>query len=391
MQITNLVDTYIEFQKIRGLHCTEEIWEDTKIINVSSEVIKLTNLFPYSDYNVTIYAVNSKYESKGVSIKARTAGIDEFTEDEGLAQVGLNIHAIYERAAIISVDNLNCQNLRGPLEISYNFKCESKWCNSTKVITATSSPYGRTTVKNLQPYCDYSCSVCFCRKNYCKTVFQKEYRTKATFPNSINELLVTSKGKNYIYLRWLPPYPPTGTLKYRITYTCKNCESAHRKTTNLNDKPKNCSRWKNFHCAVLTENIYEGYIYTINIEAANEENDIFRSVYNKFDVFVKESAPEPPYNLKTRWHENNTLELFWNHPNITNGDLKVFTIELNVSSDIRTFDYHVNGKEDTLLYHQKWPFVIPPSSDIYIEVYAENAYLSNPAKKQTVLFLFIQD
>ncbi|KAK9883921.1 hypothetical protein WA026_004861 [Henosepilachna vigintioctopunctata] len=375
-----IIDHYrIEYKKIRGLHCTEERWEDAKEMNVSLEVIELAELYPYSVYIVTIYAVNSKYESKGVSVEVKTAGIDEFSEDEGLAQVGLNINPIYERSAIISVDNLNCQNLRGPLEISYNFKCESKWCKSVKVFTGTSSPFRETAVIDLQPFCDYSCSIFFCRKDNCKTIFQKEFQTKASVPNSINELSVYSKGENYVHLRWLPPYPPTGTLKYRIIYTCESCVGNHRTTENF--KPKNCSRWKNFHCAVLTKNIYEKYTHSINIEAANEENGIFISVHNKFDVYVEESTSEPPYNLKTRWHENNTLELLWNHPNVTNGNLKAFLIELTVASKTTTFPYPITEKKDTLLYHIMLDKVIPSSRDVYIKVYAENSYLSNPAKK----------
>ncbi|KAG5885351.1 Receptor-type tyrosine-protein phosphatase T, partial [Gonioctena quinquepunctata] len=186
----------------------------------------------------------------------------------------------------------------------------------------------------------------------------KTFQTEPSAPNKISELEAYSKDLKRISLRWKAPYPPTGILEnYNILYKKNNYYGSE---FDKNVKPKACKLWPDYHCASLTSDIWEGYIYEIQISAKNKVPEEYGSYSDSIIVKIKEEASKPPYGIRFEWTNNYDLVVFWNHPNVTNGPLTSFDILVQSTTDQKynVENYPIHSQKD---YYLTYNYTVPHS------------------------------
>ncbi|CAG9818755.1 unnamed protein product [Phaedon cochleariae] len=79
---------------------------------------------------------------------------------------------------------------------------------------------------------------------------------------------------------------------------------------------------------------------TVQIEAKNKGIDQYGKRSNGITVAIKAEAPQPPYQVHLSWKENNDLNISWYHPNVTNGLLKSFEVQLKPANQKEITSYY---------------------------------------------------
>lgn len=77
-------------------------------------------------------------------------------------------------------------------------------------------------------------------------------------PNKLKEIIVIASGDAFIWVRWLPPYPPTGEIfNYKITSVYSSSFNTYEGMSTV--YPQNCEIWPEYHCYIIKGNgIYYG-------------------------------------------------------------------------------------------------------------------------------------
>ncbi|XP_044746645.1 uncharacterized protein LOC123308157 isoform X1 [Coccinella septempunctata] len=370
----------VKYQKVRRISCKSKGWFKSYEANTTVNIIELNNLEPYSEYKITINAINRLEAGDEASTYFQTQGLDYFKTEENLNVVSIWIESL-QRGASITFPNIQCEKLLGPLNFSVSLQCISEWCLETEVRSEILQSFqGTLNLKGLQPYCTYICDVSFCRNGNCKIHENRTFETKASVPNELKEVIVIATGESFMWIRWLPPYPPTGrTQIYRIITRCVNCRFNHENIqypTNL----KRCSIWPEYYCHKIDQYVYYKYQMSLQIEAANEENYIYKEIAYIPKILVEEVASEEPYNVSVTLNLDNTMEIFWNHPNRTNGILDYFHIRIGIA-DESFFNITYKPVKWKLKYNIQIAKAVPAATDLSIIIIAvNNKYPGHPAQ-----------
>ncbi|XP_045477301.1 receptor-type tyrosine-protein phosphatase mu-like isoform X2 [Harmonia axyridis] len=358
----------VEYEKIERIACKTKTKNPQKSIETFTEhnSIELKNLEPYSEYRVTVYALNGPHIGKGLVEYYQTKELDYFDDSEGLEQIIITNKTL-ERSAYLTFSHIKCEKLHGPLKFKVKFRCISEWCLQTEERNETSTfLIGTLYLGTLQPFCKYKSEIYFCRHEECKVQEKKMFETKPSVPDKLKEIVVIPNGDGFIWIRWLPPYPPTGEISsYKIKISAPRIISG-----TYERKPEKCLLWPEYHCYIIEgKQIYDRNI-TVVIEAEIRGLDGYFNIGEQEGILVKEGPSEKPNNLMAIWKRNNTMELFWNHPNKTNGILQYFSIKLNSGTEYK-FIANYTPKSWNLTYNYTIEN-IPQAVDLNIEIIAVN-------------------
>ncbi|XP_045477328.1 uncharacterized protein LOC123682624 isoform X2 [Harmonia axyridis] len=376
----NIVGYKVTYKKVRGIACKKnipEILQTESEMNTTINNIELTSLEPYSEYQVKIYAFNEVKVGKGAEVSLQTEGIDHFDDSEDFKQVKITDETV-EKLANFKFEKIKCQMLLGALNYRVKFRCISEWCLKTEERNETSTfLIGTLVLGSLQAYCKYKSEIYFCRNEECKLKEERMFETKPSVPNKLKEIIVIATGDAFIWVRWLPPYPPTGEIfNYKITSVYSSSFKTYEGMSTV--YPQNCEIWPEYHCSKISgTGIYYGIKTALEIEATNKEKFKYVNIGRVNDILVQETASEPPYNVFVNWNNFTSIEVFWNHPNRTNGILQYF--QILITSNDGSFKENYTPHKWKLTYSFKIAKV-PAAEDFTIKIVAvNNMYEGYPA------------
>ncbi|CAG9859659.1 unnamed protein product [Phyllotreta striolata] len=308
-------------------------------LNTTEKHIRLENLQPYSRYEISIRALSRAFKGKFKPKQVITTSSDELSPDEKVS-ISQVIVAGYPRILWNSID---CSTRRGPIFVQSKTVCLSEWCdrlNETIVDDFPYQPEGKTLLTKLQSYCNYTITLSISR-NKTNWLFSDSFNftSNPTSPGSVTQLSVYSKNDSSISLRWKKPYPPTGVLKeYKIDYYYYYFSIKYTNRIILRASEATCNLWKEFHCATITKEVYNNYVYHIKVFANNEKPDEF-GTSSAIEIKNTQAGPEPPYNLNYEWTDDNELFVTFYHPNNTNGILTSFELMVFDKSELKYINY----------------------------------------------------
>ncbi|CAH1155542.1 unnamed protein product [Phaedon cochleariae] len=312
-------------------------------------MISLYSLKSYSSYGITIRAFTSFGSGDPLTVNASTLPSEQLTDKEKMSIASLEP---YHESASIGLNELSCEDLEGQIYIRLQASCGHEWCvNTTAVQDYTYNFNGPHYILNgLLPFSNYTVFLEGSRNPKAKDwigMESKTFRTKATVPYTVSIIEAYSKEMNSVSLRWRSPYPPTGVIeKYRIQYSTylKNYQFE------IISDPTPCRLWPDFHCADIKDKIWEKYEYYITA-TKNKGIHQYGKSSNGITVAIKAEAPQPPYQVHLSWKENNDLNISWYHPNVTNGLLKSFEVQLESANQKEISYYRLPSQENYKLVY----------------------------------------
>ncbi|XP_050510291.1 tyrosine-protein phosphatase 69D-like isoform X2 [Diabrotica virgifera virgifera] len=313
----------IRYKVLRNLACKKDKESTFSNVTTSETSLTLNYLEPYTRYNVHIQAKNDEFLGEIFSATVETLPLNIITEQETLS---INNIIPKSDGATVTIKDLICSSLFGPLDIQFEVTCLSNWCR-TEAPTNFNRSYDPNNFRfdvsgsSILPFTDYVMAVKIHRNsawNY------SEYRNFTTLPSVANKIYGVEKynnSENSISLRWKPPYPPTGILeKYFIIYGWRS--------TSEEVAIKECTFWKGYHCATIDKQISFKTTYQIQVSAINKDQG-YGPYSDPIKVYIGEEAPSVVYNLEAMWTPKNDLNISFYHPNDTNGQLRSFEIIMN--------------------------------------------------------------
>ncbi|XP_063907949.1 uncharacterized protein LOC135126082 isoform X2 [Zophobas morio] len=376
----------VEYQHVSYGGCNFSSVESTTKFRRETEntSITITELIPYSTYEFTVFALNTKFSGPPFSKITTTASSEEIQPEELLNFVGLN--TTHDSVNIV-LSEIKCENIRGPLTVEIKTTCISEWCQNKhtqrKIDIKTLPKTGIIEVMNLQSYSEYDLEVQLCRVNgNCSAPQKKKFETKTTVSKSVSNLLVYTKNASSVSLRWKPPYPPTGVLKnYKINYF------SYRKKVEEEVQIRRCKLWPELHCAILND-LPSNADLTIKVYAINNAVEDY-SPPKEIQTYVKTEKSKPPYNLMLNWTTKNDIQVVWKHPNETNGEVSYFGIQvIDSTTDQKEIidEQKVNVSRETynLTYHYLFDgSLLSPTTEYTVAVYAFNGEDGDSAQQMT--------
>ncbi|XP_063907960.1 uncharacterized protein LOC135126088 isoform X2 [Zophobas morio] len=395
----------IEYQYVSYMDCNFTSFESSRKSRRETQdtSVTITELIPYSTYEFTVFALNTKFSGSPVSQRTTTPYCRTIQPEETPNIVRIN--TTHESASIV-LSEIKCESIRGPLTVEIKTTCISEWCQNKntqrKIDIKTLPKTGIIEVINLQSFSEYDLEVKLCRVNgSCSAPQKKKFETKTTVSKSVSNLLVYTKNASSVSLRWKPPYPPTGVLKnYKINYFI------YRKKVEEEMQIRRCRLWPELHCAILND-LPSNVDLTIKVYAINKAVKDY-SPPKEIQTYVKTEKSKPPYNLMLNWTTKNNMQVVWKHPNETNGEVSYFGIQvidsttdqkkiideqkLNVSRETYNLTYHY--LVGTTLYRsttfiefmcsQKFDgSLLSPTTEYTVAVYAFNGEDGDSAQQMT--------
>ncbi|XP_063908361.1 receptor-type tyrosine-protein phosphatase T-like isoform X4 [Zophobas morio] len=332
----------VEYQHISYVGCNFPSAEPpTKSRRETTDTsITITELIPYSLYNFSVFAVNTKFNGPPVSQTTITPSSETIQPKETPTIVDINTTHV---SANIVLSKIKCEDIRGPLTVEMKTTCTSEWCQGKsrepRTDQKTFPNEAILGVMQLEPFSEYDLELKFCRgTESCSVPQKKKFKTMTSVPRVVTDLLVYTKNASSVSLRWKPPYPPTGILKdYTINY------SSYRKKINQETVVPitPCTLWSELHCATLSDLPFDAYL-TFKIYARNQDPDGY-GPSKEVQTFVRIDKSKSPYDLVLNWTSQNHLQVEWKHPNQTNGDVSYFGIQILSST----------GRQNAVINEQK--------------------------------------
>ncbi|XP_065159362.1 phosphatidylinositol phosphatase PTPRQ-like [Atheta coriaria] len=296
--------------------------------NLTSTVIELNDLAPYSIYNISVSAVTKKGRSDIHSILGYT---DPITTTETMQLNKFN-HKITSLKTSLQIDLVvDCENWNGPIYLNAYAICKSEWCEGQWINATKHMQFNdNATINNLLPFTDYKLDLYQSYKN--GDIFDNIYKllsidvkTLRTVPNQIPFMEIYSLSEISLSLRWSAPYPPTGILDSFIIKYHYTSEGDSTSQTDINSLSP-CKIWPNMYCTTLT-NLTANKNYIISIAGRNQISEYGLETILNETTLIK--TPQSPLNLVINWDEFRFLQLQWQHPNKTNGPLLSFEVIVN--------------------------------------------------------------
>ncbi|KYB26638.1 receptor-type tyrosine-protein phosphatase F isoform X2 [Tribolium castaneum] len=291
--------------------------------NTTKPTIILENLVPFTHYMFTVYAVNTKFESKRVTYWDSTTESHSIKEEEcpKLKQIKPD-----NRSVQTQFSSIDCDKIEGSISIEISAICEEEWCmikNVTNIFNYTTENTASTISSNIYPFSKYHLTVKCCRNDCIYIEKHKEFKTTVEPPYKVKDFLVFSKNESTISVRWRQPYPPTGILDhYNISYYIT--KESEGKSEIVTHSP--CKLWISFQCLTLS-NLEADTKYFIQIRARNTGSKNYGQLIEE-EATTKTEASKPPHNLIVDWTLQNDLQLMWFHPNESNGYITHFNISV---------------------------------------------------------------
>ncbi|XP_063907950.1 uncharacterized protein LOC135126083 isoform X1 [Zophobas morio] len=187
----------VEYQHVfyRGCHFSSVESSTISRRETENTSVTITELIPYSTYEFTVFALNTKFTGPPVSQRTTTPYCQTIQPEETPNIVGIN--TTHESASII-LSEIKCENIRGPLTVEIKTTCISEWCQNKntqrKIDNKTLPKTGIIEVMNLQSFSEYDLQVQLCRVNgSCSAPQKKKFETKTTVSKSVSNLLVYTK------------------------------------------------------------------------------------------------------------------------------------------------------------------------------------------------------
>ena len=141
--------------------------------------IKITDLIPFSSYEFTVFAFNTKFSGPPVSQNVTTLSSDTIQPKETPTIVGIN--TTHESVNIV-LSKIKCENIRGLLIVEITTTCTSKWCQGKnrepRIDQRTLPNEAFLGVMQLEPFSEYDLELKFCRgTESCSAPQKKKFKT----------------------------------------------------------------------------------------------------------------------------------------------------------------------------------------------------------------------
>ncbi|XP_049826654.1 receptor-type tyrosine-protein phosphatase epsilon-like isoform X1 [Aethina tumida] len=321
------------YKKVKSLGCGNKGVNQTneKMEVIVSNEFTLKNLQAYAQYVISINAFTVEGNGPINSKTVETMQSDEISENIAFFVTP------YDNLAIIET-KIDCPSIRGQIFIKIFANCSEDWCSEASSQNfECRNQYYSAQLDNLYPFTNYSLHTKVCRTNTCEKykLYTEYFKTLEGIPNKVREAIIYSKGHNYFSLRWLPPFPPTGTIR---TYEIILNSNYFYKIA-----PINCAIWTDYICFDINENIDMSYYNRIEIFAVNTNNKISQSI--SIRAYSGESIPDPPESVSIGWSDSKLI-VNWIRPVITNGILKYYKIYID------KYEKEVPAEENKIKYEE---------------------------------------
>ncbi|XP_056638630.1 receptor-type tyrosine-protein phosphatase delta-like [Diorhabda sublineata] len=321
-----IIEKYdITYKVIKSLGCSSNATRTvTRKVTTFETYHSLENLPAYTQFEINIIA----YTKAGPGDDYRDYFNTSATDLSEVEKINITRIELGQSGPLLYLDDLPCSNLSGPVYLKFGFNCTDLLCAELNFIYQEyieKYEKGYVFVKNenvrFHPFANYTVKFSVSRTNGSYWIYRdtKTFQTLPDKPHQVSDLMLYSKEyhsyKSKVFIRWKPPYPPTGILGgYWITYN----------GVSETVEPVQCELWKEYHCATIWNHFYKGSIYYVKVKAKNKGTEYgnFLTIY-----FIMETVgPSSPYNITYYWKDDN-LYLTMYHPNNTNGKLTSFDIQ----------------------------------------------------------------
>lgn len=168
------------FQRFASLSCNYMSSNQKFKSKLTTETTfaKIENLTPYSNYSISIFAVNSKFQGFSEVIFVATTALNRIENYEVPTIHNITTSHV---AANIKFSEIHCDKMRGPLFSLVNYTCTKAWCsNSSRYLNNFKNS---VELKDLQPFMNYKLQITFYRNvsgHYDETKYSEQFKTKPT-------------------------------------------------------------------------------------------------------------------------------------------------------------------------------------------------------------------
>ncbi|KAL1452397.1 hypothetical protein WDU94_006633 [Cyamophila willieti] len=242
----------------------------------------------------------------------------------------------------------SCQHMNGNFK-AYRIELYNKQNLSENVFITREN---QITITGLNPETKYDVKIRFLNHVGFSSLYQEiSFQTKQTSVFFIRDLTAFKKGADLIGLRW-KCVDNNFIINSGINIYLQT--DIWNKTITLSDNLSTfqCKAWPGFMCFDVTE-LMSNIKYTIKIKAFPEGSES-----KTIQAVTKENAPTPVSDIKAEC-TNTSMTVSWRIPNLLNGILRKFVLELEHLSSFDEFEccqnilvvnYTVSMEEETYSY-----------------------------------------
>lgn len=288
--------------------------------------ITLTNLIPYTVYNITIETVLHKRKQLTVM---NTKENKDISYEELPKKIN---YLVTDKSANITWNRVTCDNIYG--HIFYELRLKEKLGSNITVFPEQIE--NTKLITGLKPFTNYSLDVATFRnkqskQNIWQNAINVEFQTKPGLAGPAKNLEIYATSNETLSLRFdLPENNPGEVYEVHIS----RCHSLSlRKCKSKILAALECSAFPGKYCVDVT-NLIPNQTQYIKLSLKNKGSHTF-GPESTIEGFNMEKIPAPPMNLTYEVYDcGNTeefcsLEIEWIHPYNQNGSLTAFNIFLN--------------------------------------------------------------
>ncbi|KAJ3647525.1 hypothetical protein Zmor_019397 [Zophobas morio] len=196
--------------------CTESFCQNTEtsVLSLNHSGCAIENLKPSTTCTIFAYIFQNQtgwqlYDK----IKDTTPAATTIDDNE------MPDNITYDQNKMV-ISFKNCSKFSGPITYTFMYKCVSAWCENSddKSFTQHMKVHEKNITKRdlkLQAFTNYNITVTATRMNY-KRSKTYQLQTAPDTPKEVRNLTIDCRSSSTVWLRWLPPDPPTGQVSEYI-------------------------------------------------------------------------------------------------------------------------------------------------------------------------------
>ncbi|XP_069681400.1 uncharacterized protein [Periplaneta americana] len=321
----------LSYQCLKLFACSEKNCSHSKgQMEVATTTATLRDLLPHAQYSVNVAALAAKWGPA-----AYIWAVTDIAEPEVAPDPSPSSAAIQRTNTSFTVQwepPQDCSNLNGyPTGYKYQLFLHS---NST-LLKEGSTDLTTVTFTDLVPHTQYIVKVFLetskgWSANHSLAI---PVQTRATTPDVVEGLTVYKRGRRTLGVRWAPPKMTYGDIEsFTISYKKESDRSAMSKV--LKQTP--CVAWPHLFCHTIN-NLTPDSKYVVHVQARNVEVAVDGETASVVAV-TKEAAPEVPSYVRIESQSQTDLTIEWGIPNILNGVLRSFLVNLEETDSFNVTD-----------------------------------------------------
>ncbi|KAJ3647526.1 hypothetical protein Zmor_019398 [Zophobas morio] len=194
--------------------CTQSFCQrpsKTGVLSPNHSVSVIEHLKPSTNCTILAYTFENKarqlYDEVSVTTLAATTVDDNEMPD----------NITYDQNKMV-ISFKDCSKFSGPINYTFMYKCVSAWCenNDGKSFTYRMEVHEKNIERDiaLQAFTNYNITVTATRVNDQSKIY--ELQTAPDTPKEVRNLTIDCRNGSTVWLRWLPPDPPTGQVSEYI-------------------------------------------------------------------------------------------------------------------------------------------------------------------------------